>query len=299
MKRDFKKLLIATTLLYLTFIPICYGQPCSGRADTMNRPLMWFPKEEGQDRVKNFKLTKRAVLDFNSKVDQHGIVKLGNFIGLLKYLRNTFSNYKHLRIYIGMYSAEGSQGVPAGYGKQLTLIFSPADSNKRDLDTNLYYRIPPDIPFNEGNLQAFQINGAAKDLLVGNYFDKMPFSTIDHNNTTNVCRACTYKEHTDTKSILYDTDQLEELIQEQGYCHRDLTDTIDIHLTTDFLVFFTAQNINARNKANYRITLMFEFTTQGFLPYDLEDTYGFEGRKTRAINKPVDNGQLCPTVCQP
>ena len=122
----------------------------------------------------------------------------------------------------------------------------------------------------------------------------MPLSTIDPSNVSNICDTCSLRGPTDTRSIIYERRLIDELVEEQKYCHKDLTNTRAVEITTNFIAFFTAQNINSTAKDNYRITIAFDFTDPHNLPVNLEETYGFN---QRGIIKPVDNGQLCPTYC--
>src|SRR5437762_13702981 len=106
MKNVLKKMVIGGGTL-LNFA-VCYTQPCTEntRIDTLPRPRMWFRDQDGQDRIKDFRLTKLSVLNYNTKVTQLGKVVLGNFIDMLSYF-DDFPTYTYLKIYIGMYSDKG------------------------------------------------------------------------------------------------------------------------------------------------------------------------------------------------
>jgi hypothetical protein len=268
------------------------------RSSTFKKPIpqMWFDKFEGFDRIGNFNKYKKDALSRSSGVTQFGRVDLGNFFGMLRYFKDAIPNYAKLKIYIAMYSDETRPGVPTNFGKQLTLIFSPADEDGRGISSNIYYVIPPGESFDENDVEHSQIDHDRLTEWKENYFRNMPFDTIDSDNPENICKGCTYDKAMDTIAVFYRESALYELIEEQEYPHRDITNTRDIELSKDCTVFFTSQNINPMTRPNFRITLDFEFTIWPFTPVYLEDTYGFKQRQVLRLTG-VDNGQLCPTYC--
>jgi len=277
-----------------------FGQLCTPVQDSNCLPKMWKSKYEGSDMVKDFISKKLPDIERRSTVKQFARIELGNFIGMIEYFEKSFPNYKTLRVYIGEYSSGVIPNVPTRFAKQLTLIFSPSDANGRDLNSQIFFVIPPGSSFDDvNNLSNFQIDKNTKDAWVSNYSSVMTLNGIDLTNQMNICQNCTIKTPTDTWSVLYQGDFVHQLITELGYCHRDATNSRDISLTSNFVASFAVQDYFPKppSQPNYRTIILFDFADANFNPIFLDDMFDFPKRSQCQKVGAIDNGQLCPTVC--
>jgi hypothetical protein len=255
---------------------------------------MWYSKQDAKKYKKNFKIYKIPHLPSGATEKRFAKIKLGNFLGMLRYF-DSMPRYGKLKVYIGMYSDERTPRVPANCGKQLMVIFSPADDDGKDLDPSIYYFIPPNMKFDAKNSE-FQIDKQTKETWTKNYYLNMPNNTIDTNNRINVCDTCHDSKPTDTKMVVYSKSGLSELTKEQEYCHKNRLNIWKIGMSRDMLLFFTAQDTIPIGRPNYRITLDLGFTKSSGKPFYLQHTHGFRHRKSSKLND-LDKGQLCPTYC--
>ena len=275
-----------------------YSQPCVPLPGSSCLPKMWKDKYAGLDMIRDFRLKKLPDIENRASVAQFARIELGNCLDMIKYFEKSFTNYKTLRVYIGEYSNAAIPNVPARFTKQLTLIFAPADSAGKDLNPQIYFVIPPGTNFNENNLSVFQIDKNTKEAWINNYSSVMTLNGINMANPKNVCSTCTIITPTDTWSVLYPRNFLDDLITELGFCHRDATNTRDIILNTSLVAFFAVQDYWPKSQPNYRTIILFEFADVNFNPIYLDDMYNFRKRLQCVEAEGLDNGQLCPTYCQ-
>jgi len=296
------KLLAALIIIFST-------SNSNAQDDAINheKPYMWSKNKPRM--IKHFINRKLRLLSEATGKSQPSSFKLGNFLGMVKYFKDTYDkDFECLHVYIAMFSAEGLE-VPKGHGNELTLIFSPAKKTETDPK---YFIIPPDKPFDEKKPGDFKIDKKLAMAWRDNYIKAAESikKTINKNNPYNEIKP---GEVSDTRSITYCSKHLLELVAEQGYTHADRSNNkIDLSkdIQASFAAFGSKGNPRHEKKGKKRIFVEFGFLgSDGKLIY-LEDTKDFrervpKGRKPRKEkcmicqpdrpgNKDIDNGQLCP-----
>jgi len=289
-------------------------------ANNHPKPFMYWPDDH--TNVQNFNSNKYDILKNVFHVDQPKQFTLGNFLGMIKYFSNNYPQFECLHVYIAAFLPTGNPRVPQGCGNQMTLIFAPAtngdENGPNDLD---YFILPPHLSFSETNINDFKIDFTTFQDWT-NYFQTKFLGkllpTLNNNDADN--RDPKTNKYSDTKYITYCKSSLIELVCEQTYIHKSLADpSSEIKLGNDMIARLAAFGANGNprrpgtGKGRKRLFVQFDFLDEANkqIVY-LDDMDGFEKRpdpqgqcgdcipakqiKDKKVLA-VDNGQLCPTVC--
>ena len=289
-------------LLIITFILLCvgksnliFGQDC----EKTPIPRMWELKGIGENRAKDFIKIKYPLLcDAIGKSDVPSIFyKRSDFENMINFFKGKGAAY--LRVYLASYEEEGTEKVPAGYGRLMTLIFAPVKEDEKDMGT--YYTISPFEPFDPVNSE---ISETIKENWI-KYYTKNKLET-KLNGTIDKHADNDYNgKKSDTRSLLYPMENILQLIEEM-ICQK----------ASGIEAFFASYTDKGREGDGHfkkRLLVQWELTEligSRHYVFNIEDRRDWRNRKPainsteklKKINWKIldfNHGALCPNYCPP
>lgn len=271
------------------------------------RPWMWVNREEGRKREAAFdKKYDRIVRD--AHITPGKMVWYPGFFDMLDFFEKSYNkNYAFLRVYIALYPPEADDArVPAGWEKKLTLIFAPADINKRDL--GVYFNMVPGRGFDAGKNKITKDQKKFWTTLYTQVVMPALLSTIDPFDLDNYTQDDVFS---DTRSLRFSRTNLKEIANERArHVHMRDGKQDDISGIKAFFAAYTDEGNQERfGKYPNRLHIEFEFTNSAgdiiYLDDDTADQFPTgrhpfpdddeDEKKARILS--VNNGQLCPANC--
>jgi hypothetical protein len=288
-KQSLQKLLIGSLcfILFTLQTPDLVAQPTE-------RPWMWVSSEERAKDWKNFKKRKLAKMSENARTpDAHLNTSfyLGNFWKWIDYLqRNPRLHGPYLHVYPGIDDT-----------KNVVLIFAPAKS-KIENDDHSYHVFSKE--FDTANPDELNIDTVKAKRWRDSFANAMYLTPKEKLRADNK-----YKKPGASETIASDTRYI-------TYCWEDIVDLLKIKshfmeqgdITENARGFLGAypKRKGARRgelKGHFknRILVYYDFLNSRGENIDLTKIAEFDRLKPRAQNKcgekPLNNGQLCPTTC--
>ncbi|HNP21777.1 MAG TPA: hypothetical protein PKM63_22315 [Panacibacter sp.] len=271
------------------------------------KPWMWVKREEGMKREAAFDKKYDRIVN-NAHITPEKMIWYPGFFDMLDFFEKSYNkNYAFLRVYIALYPKETDDAnVPAGWGKKLTLIFAPADINKRDL--GVYFNMVPGEGFVAGKNQITKDQKKFWTTLYTQTVMPSLLSTIDQFDLDNYTQDGVFS---DTRSLRFSRTNLKEIANERTrHVHRRNGNPDDISGVKAFFAAYTDEGNQERfGKYPNRLHIEFEFTNKTgdiiYLDDDMKDQFPTgkhpfpdddeDEKKARILS--VNNGQLCPANC--
>jgi hypothetical protein len=285
-------LIITLILLFFGKTNLIFGQDC----EKTPIPRMWELSGIGENRVKEFLKKKYPLLcDAIGKSDLPSIFyKRSDFENMINFFKGKGAAY--LRIYLASYEEEGTEKVPVGYGRLMTLIFAPVSDNEKDMGT--YFTISPYEPFDSVNSE---ISKTIKEKWI-EYYTKNKLLKL--NGTIDDHKDNEYKgKKSDTRRLLYPMDNILQLLGEM-ICQK----------ASGIEAFFASYTDKGREgDAHFKKRLLVQWELTELIGsrhyvFNIEDRRDWRNRKPttdsteklKRINWKIldfNHGALCPNYC--